>query len=127
VKLLEIQSSPRGESSDSITLTKSFIEACRSGNDSIVVDTYHTYPHGEKLSAGPRWNVGRNRNRRDSIKPECLCVDQEIQLRTLMPLVDYNDQIRSTGIIAPPLSPTQLALAPASSCKDSEDAPALTL
>ena len=30
VKLLEIQSSPRGESSDSITLTKSFIEACKS-------------------------------------------------------------------------------------------------
>jgi hypothetical protein len=47
VKLLEIQSSPRGESYDSITLTKSFIEACGSGNDSIVVDTYHTYPHGE--------------------------------------------------------------------------------
>ena len=30
MRLLEIQSSPRGESSDSITLTKSFIEACRS-------------------------------------------------------------------------------------------------
>jgi signal transduction histidine kinase len=29
VKLLEIQSSPRGESSDSITLNKSFIEACK--------------------------------------------------------------------------------------------------
>jgi hypothetical protein len=29
VKFLEIQSSPRGESSDSITLTKSFIEACQ--------------------------------------------------------------------------------------------------
>ena len=32
MKLLEIQSSPRGESSDSITLTKSFIEACKSDN-----------------------------------------------------------------------------------------------
>ena len=39
MKLLEIQSSPRGESSDSITLTKSFIEACKSDNTSIVVDT----------------------------------------------------------------------------------------
>ena len=32
MKLLEIQSSPRGESSDSIALTKSFIEACKSDN-----------------------------------------------------------------------------------------------
>jgi FMN-dependent NADH-azoreductase len=39
VKVLEIQSSPRGESSDSITLTRSFIEACKSDNDSMVVDT----------------------------------------------------------------------------------------
>jgi hypothetical protein len=44
VKLLEIQSSPRGESSDSITLTKSFIEACKSDNTSIVVD------HVERLA-----------------------------------------------------------------------------
>jgi FMN-dependent NADH-azoreductase len=39
VNLLDIQSLPRGESSDSITLTKSFIEACKSDNTSIVVDT----------------------------------------------------------------------------------------
>jgi hypothetical protein len=43
VKLLEIQSSPRGESSDSITLTKSFIEACKSDNGSIVVDTLNVW------------------------------------------------------------------------------------
>jgi len=43
VKLLEIQSSPRGESSDSINLTKSFIEACQSDNDSIVVDTLNVW------------------------------------------------------------------------------------
>ena len=43
MKLLEIQSSPRGESSDSITLTKSFIEACKSGNTSIVVDTLNVW------------------------------------------------------------------------------------
>jgi FMN-dependent NADH-azoreductase len=43
VKLLEIQSSSRGESSDSITLTKSFIEACKSGNNSIVVDTLNVW------------------------------------------------------------------------------------
>jgi FMN-dependent NADH-azoreductase len=43
VKLLEIQSSPRSESSDSIALTKSFIEACKSGNASIVVDTLNVW------------------------------------------------------------------------------------
>jgi FMN-dependent NADH-azoreductase len=44
VKILEIQSSPRGESSDSITLTKSFIEACKSSaNASIVVDTLNVW------------------------------------------------------------------------------------
>src|SRR6476659_2503385 len=40
VKILEIQSSPRGESSDSITLTKSFIEACKS---SIIVDMLNVW------------------------------------------------------------------------------------
>jgi FMN-dependent NADH-azoreductase len=43
VKLLEIQSSPRRESSDSITLTKSFIEACKSDNNPIVVDTFNVW------------------------------------------------------------------------------------
>ena len=43
MKLLEIQSSPRGESSDSITLTKSFIEACKSNDTSIVVDTLNVW------------------------------------------------------------------------------------
>jgi FMN-dependent NADH-azoreductase len=43
VKILDIQSSPRGESSDSITLTKSFIEACRSYDASLVVDTLNVW------------------------------------------------------------------------------------
>jgi FMN-dependent NADH-azoreductase len=43
VKFLEIQSSPRGESSDSITLTQSFIEACKSDNTSIIVDTLNVW------------------------------------------------------------------------------------
>ena len=43
MKLLEIQSSPRGKSSDSITLTQSFIEACKSDNTSIVVDTLNVW------------------------------------------------------------------------------------
>jgi FMN-dependent NADH-azoreductase len=43
VILLEIQSSPRGESSDSITLTKSFIAACKSDNTSVVVDTLNVW------------------------------------------------------------------------------------
>jgi FMN-dependent NADH-azoreductase len=41
--LLDIQSSPRGDSSDSITLTKSFIEACTSNDTSIVVDTLNVW------------------------------------------------------------------------------------
>ena len=43
VKLLEIQASPRGESSDSIALTTSFIEACKSYRASIVVDTLNVW------------------------------------------------------------------------------------
>ena len=43
MKVLEIQSSPRGESSDSITLTKSFVEACKSAKPSIVVDTLNVW------------------------------------------------------------------------------------
>ena len=43
MRLLEIQSSPRGESSDSINLTRSFIEACRADNDSLVVDTLNVW------------------------------------------------------------------------------------
>jgi FMN-dependent NADH-azoreductase len=43
VKLLDTQSSPRGESSDSITLTTSFIEACKSARASIVVDTLNVW------------------------------------------------------------------------------------
>jgi FMN-dependent NADH-azoreductase len=43
VKVLEIQSSPRGESSDSIALTQSFIEACKSDNGSLVVDTLNVW------------------------------------------------------------------------------------
>jgi FMN-dependent NADH-azoreductase len=43
VKILDIQSSPRGDSSDSITLTKSFIEACTSNDTSIAVDTLNVW------------------------------------------------------------------------------------
>ena len=43
MKLLEIQSSPRGDSSDSIALTKSFIEACKSHDSSMVVDTLNVW------------------------------------------------------------------------------------
>jgi FMN-dependent NADH-azoreductase len=43
VKLLELQTSPRGESSDSITLTKSFIDECKSDNTSIVVDRLNVW------------------------------------------------------------------------------------
>lgn len=39
MKLLDSQSSPKGESSDSVAITESFIEACKSYNTSIVVDS----------------------------------------------------------------------------------------
>ena len=52
MKLLEIQSSPRGESSDSITLTKSFVEACKSDNTSIVVDTLNVWHKRLSLARG---------------------------------------------------------------------------
>jgi FMN-dependent NADH-azoreductase len=43
MKLLDIQSSPRGESSDSIALTNSFITACRSRSHSVVVDMLNVW------------------------------------------------------------------------------------
>ena len=43
MRLLDIQSSPRGESSDSITLTRSFIEACKSRSNSVVVHTLNVW------------------------------------------------------------------------------------
>jgi len=61
VKLLEIQSSPRGESSDSITLTQSFIEACKSDNGSIVVDTLNVWherlPEFDSEAIGAKYNA----------------------------------------------------------------------
>jgi FMN-dependent NADH-azoreductase len=43
MRLLDIQSSPRGESSDSIALAKSFIVACKSKSSSVVVDTLNVW------------------------------------------------------------------------------------
>jgi FMN-dependent NADH-azoreductase len=46
MRLLDIQSSPRGESSDSIALTKSFIVACQSKSKAVVVDTLNVWNEG---------------------------------------------------------------------------------
>jgi FMN-dependent NADH-azoreductase len=43
MRLLDIQSSPRGESSNSIVLTNAFIAASRKVNSSIVVDTLNVW------------------------------------------------------------------------------------
>ena len=43
MRILDIQASPRRESSDSINLTKAFIESCRCGNSSVVVDTLNVW------------------------------------------------------------------------------------
>jgi len=43
MRLLDIQSSPRSESSDSIALTNSFIVARKSKSDSVIVDTLNVW------------------------------------------------------------------------------------
>jgi FMN-dependent NADH-azoreductase len=43
MRLLDVRSSPRGESSDSIALSKSFIATCRSKSNSVVVDTLNVW------------------------------------------------------------------------------------
>jgi hypothetical protein len=43
VKILAIQSSPRGESSDSISLARSLMDACNSNDTSIVVDKLNVW------------------------------------------------------------------------------------
>jgi FMN-dependent NADH-azoreductase len=43
VKLPEFQSSPRGGCCDTTILSKSFIEACKPDNTSIVVDTLNVW------------------------------------------------------------------------------------
>ena len=64
MKLLEIQSSPRGESSDSITLTKSFIEACQNDNGSIIVDRLNVWheqlPEFDYEAIGAKYKAVKN-------------------------------------------------------------------
>jgi FMN-dependent NADH-azoreductase len=43
VNVLHIQSSPRGESSNSIALTNAFIDACQSRDNSLVIDTLNVW------------------------------------------------------------------------------------
>lgn len=53
--LLEIQSSPRGESSDSIALTTSIIEACESSDTSMVLDKLNVWH--ERLTATSDFDI----------------------------------------------------------------------
>ena len=66
MKVLDIQPSPRGQSSDSITLTESFIEACKSNDTSIVVHTLNVWqerlPEFDSEAIGakykpPKWHL----------------------------------------------------------------------
>jgi FMN-dependent NADH-azoreductase len=61
MKILDIQSSPRGESSDSITLSKSFIEACKSANSSMFVDTLNVWheqlPEFDREAIGAKYKA----------------------------------------------------------------------
>ena len=64
MKVLEIQSSPRGESSDSITLTTSFVEACKADHDSIAVDTLNVWherlPEFDYEAIGAKYKAVKN-------------------------------------------------------------------
>ncbi len=72
MKLLEIQSSPRGESSDSIALTKSFIEACQSANSSIVVDTLNVWherlPEFDYEAIGAKYKAVKHETMTDLVR-----------------------------------------------------------
>jgi FMN-dependent NADH-azoreductase len=61
LKLIKIRSSPRGESSDSITLTRSFIEACKSADNSIIVDTlnvrHESLPEFDSEAIGAKYKA----------------------------------------------------------------------
>jgi FMN-dependent NADH-azoreductase len=71
MKLLKIQSSPRGESLDSITLTKSFIEARKSDNTSIVVDTLNVWherlPEFDYEAIGAKYKAIKHESRSGAI------------------------------------------------------------
>jgi FMN-dependent NADH-azoreductase len=70
VKFLEIRSSPRGESSDSIALTKSFIEACKSQNTSIVTDALNVWderlPEFDHQTIGAKYKAVKHQTMTDA-------------------------------------------------------------
>jgi FMN-dependent NADH-azoreductase len=83
VKLLEIQSSPRGESSDSIALTKSFIEACRSENTSIGVDTLNVWherlPEFDYDAIGAKYKAVKHQTMTEAESSVWKCIQSLIQ------------------------------------------------
>jgi FMN-dependent NADH-azoreductase len=64
VKVLHIQSSPRGESSNSIALTNAFIDACQSRDNSLVIDTLNVWnedlPEFDSEAIGAKYKAVKN-------------------------------------------------------------------
>jgi FMN-dependent NADH-azoreductase len=64
VNVLHIQSSPRGESSNSIALTNAFIDACQSRDNSLVIDTLNVWnenlPEFDSEAIGAKYKAVKN-------------------------------------------------------------------
>ncbi|HEV7553647.1 MAG TPA: NAD(P)H-dependent oxidoreductase [Candidatus Angelobacter sp.] len=64
MKVLHIQSSPRGESSNSIALTNAFIDACQSRDNSLVIDTLNVWnenlPEFDSEAIGAKYKAVKN-------------------------------------------------------------------
>jgi FMN-dependent NADH-azoreductase len=64
MRVLDIQSSPRGESSDSIALTNSFIVACKAKSKPVVVDTLNVWherlPDFDYEAIGAKYKAVKN-------------------------------------------------------------------
>lgn len=64
MNVLHIQSSPRGESSNSIALTNAFIDACQSRDNSLVIDTLNVWnenlPEFDSEAIGAKYKAVKN-------------------------------------------------------------------
>jgi FMN-dependent NADH-azoreductase len=64
VNVLHTQSSPRGESSNSIALTNAFIDACQSRYNSLVIDTLNVWnenlPEFDSEAIGAKYKAVKN-------------------------------------------------------------------
>jgi hypothetical protein len=107
LKLLDIQSPLRTESSDSITLAKSFIEACQSDNMSIFVDALNVWH--ERSPEVDFEEVGAQHN---TVKHEAMTQPESTAKRAavLVHLILTDDIAGADGYITTPVGPSQLVI-----------------